>query len=65
MPCMGLIVSLKRGRSGKKRVGRSLTPPLGFDWGQAGVNSQCFLVYEWAPRGPPGSLRVPWRKKVT
>lgn len=44
MPCKGLIVSLKRGRSGKKRVGRSLTPPLGFERGQAGVNIQCFSV---------------------
>lgn len=42
--CKGLIVSLKRGRSGKKRVGRSLTPPLGFERGQAGVNIQCFSV---------------------
>jgi len=44
-------------------VGRSLTPPLGFEWGLAGVNIQHFSLYEWALReGPPGSRRaLPWR----
>lgn len=66
IPCMGLIVSLKRGRSGKKRVGRSLTPPLSFEWGQAGVNIQCFSDYMLALRGPPGSgeIRLKYRPSM-
>ena len=37
-------------------MGRSLTPPLGFEWGLAGVNIQYFSLYEWAVgEGPLGS----------